>query len=197
MTDRKGYYKVLGLEPTATQEQIRDAYYLHFINHYNPSQNLSQEERQKYRMLFQKANRAYAVLSDQELKDEYDQEFDSNNYQLQNNVNSFFDNMHNHFHTMYNNFNNVFRNELRNEQERFNELLRENENNHESSQNNHFERRVIEETRVINGKKNTTVRELNNDNGNITEKVTKIDENGNKTEKTRLLSNKNDRKQLN
>jgi DnaJ-class molecular chaperone len=198
MSDPKDYYKILGLQKTATQEEIKNSY-LNFINNHNPSSSTNIDERYKNRALLYKVTKAYNVLSDPELRADYDQDIEEMDIlTLRTGFDTMVDNMHRHFNDMYHNFHNSFLHE----RNRFNEMLREreselNSNSHHNNHNQHYEsKHYTEETRIIDGKKNTIIREVNNANGHVTEKVTRIGGDGNKTENSRILENKKEHKSL-
>ena len=66
--ENKDYYATLGIEKTATQEQIKKAYRKKALE-YHPDKNHSSEAEDK----FKEINEAYEVLSDNEKKSHYDQ----------------------------------------------------------------------------------------------------------------------------
>src|SRR6266498_1977511 len=68
MAERE-YYKVLGLKKGATQEEIKKAYRKLAVK-YHPDKNPGDKEAEDK---FKEINEAYAVLSDPQKKQQYDQ----------------------------------------------------------------------------------------------------------------------------
>lgn len=64
----KDYYKILGLDKTATQEEIKRAYYKS-MSKFHPDKNKNSQKANEITKLL---NEAYEVLSDEEKRDEYD-----------------------------------------------------------------------------------------------------------------------------
>lgn len=62
--EQKDYYKVLGLEKNATEDQIRKAYY-NLAHQHHPDKNGDAEK-------FKEINEAYKVLSDKQKREQYD-----------------------------------------------------------------------------------------------------------------------------
>ena len=97
MKDDKGYYKALELDPSASNEDIKNSY-RNLMKQYHPDVNSSEEAQVKSREI----NEAYNVLSDNQAKQEYDNGFQGEFYQ-NNEWNWFFDNFkHNHVNNLYN-----------------------------------------------------------------------------------------------
>ena len=68
MSSKKDYYEVLGVPKTATKEQVKDAYRKLALQ-YHPDRNKAPDAEEK----FKEISEAYAVLSDDEKKAQYDQ----------------------------------------------------------------------------------------------------------------------------
>jgi len=66
--ERKDYYKILGINKTATQEEIKKAY-RKLARKYHPDLNPGNKEAEEK---FKEINEAYAVLSDPQKRKEYD-----------------------------------------------------------------------------------------------------------------------------
>lgn len=64
---KKDYYGILGVSRNATKEEIKDAY-RKLALHYHPDRNKSKDAEEK----FKEINEAYAVLSDNEKRRQYD-----------------------------------------------------------------------------------------------------------------------------
>lgn len=71
----KNYYKILGLEKTTTQDEIKTAY-RKLAKKYHPDLNQNDEKLQEK---FKEINEAYEVLSDEKKRKQYD-EFDQNGF---------------------------------------------------------------------------------------------------------------------
>lgn len=69
MADKRDYYEVLGLDRSATDEQIKKAY-RQLAKKYHPDLNPGDKAAEEN---FKQVNEAYAVLSDAEKKSKYDQ----------------------------------------------------------------------------------------------------------------------------
>jgi len=67
-TKKKDYYEILGVPRNATKEQIKEAY-RRLVMQYHPDRNKSPEAEEK----FKEISEAYAVLSDDEKRAQYDQ----------------------------------------------------------------------------------------------------------------------------
>ncbi len=68
MNPRKDYYKILGVSPNATLEEIKKAY-RRLANTYHPDKNPGNKEAEEK---FKEINEAYEVLSDREKRRQYD-----------------------------------------------------------------------------------------------------------------------------
>ena len=73
LSKRKDYYKILGIERCASQEQIKQAYRKGALRHH-PDRHVSAEpeEREKEEKIFKDVSEAYTVLSDPKKKHRYD-----------------------------------------------------------------------------------------------------------------------------
>ena len=69
MADKRDYYEVLGINKTADDEEIKKAY-RRMAKKYHPDMNPGDKEAEAK---FKEVNEAYAVLSDPEKKQIYDQ----------------------------------------------------------------------------------------------------------------------------
>jgi molecular chaperone DnaJ len=68
MNPRKDYYKILGVSPKATLEEIKKAY-RRLANTYHPDKNPGNKEAEEK---FKEINEAYEVLSDKDKRRQYD-----------------------------------------------------------------------------------------------------------------------------
>ena len=68
MSTKRDYYEVLGVSKTASKDQIKDAYRKLALQ-YHPDRNKAPEAEEK----FKEISEAYAVLSDDEKRSQYDQ----------------------------------------------------------------------------------------------------------------------------
>lgn len=73
MTEEKNYYEILGVSETADENEIRVRYRA-LSKKYHPDQNvgLSETEIEEREKIFKEASEAYAVLSDEIKRKEYD-----------------------------------------------------------------------------------------------------------------------------
>ena len=73
LSKRKDYYKILGIERSASQDQIKQAYRKGALRHH-PDRHVSAEPevREKEESLFKDVSEAYSVLSDPKKKNRYD-----------------------------------------------------------------------------------------------------------------------------
>jgi len=65
------YYKLLGVKPTATLPEIKQAYHC-FARQFHPDFHHEKETEEKAKMIFQDISEAYFVLSEPKLRKEYD-----------------------------------------------------------------------------------------------------------------------------
>ena len=73
LSKRKDYYKILGIERHASQEQIKQAYRKGALKHH-PDRHVSAEPevREEEEKIFKDVSEAYSVLSDLKKKSRYD-----------------------------------------------------------------------------------------------------------------------------
>ncbi|HXN07162.1 MAG TPA: DnaJ domain-containing protein [Nitrospiria bacterium] len=65
------YYKLLGLKPTATLPEIKQAYHF-FARQFHPDFYHEKESEEKAKRIFQDISEAYFILSDPKLRKEFD-----------------------------------------------------------------------------------------------------------------------------
>ena len=70
---KRDYYEVLGINKSATADQIKSAYRKLAVK-FHPDKNLDDEDG-FFEKMFKDINEAYNILSDSEKKDEYDKSF--------------------------------------------------------------------------------------------------------------------------
>ena len=179
MSDSNGYYKTLGISSNASQDDIRKAY-LKLAAKTHPDKITDPIEKEKAHKKFIEIGRAYEELSDATKRKQYDMgtKFDpfSDMNQTEFNMNPFAN-----FPFTQKSSSNIF--------EHFNKLFAEQmanmnkTNTHASSMSTS----VSQSTMFVNGKKTTIIKEVTNNNGVITEKITNIDTNGNKTETVKVI----------
>ena len=102
------YYKILGVNRNATQEEIKKAYKKLAIK-WHPDKNINNKEEAEKK--FKEISEAYSILSDEKKKkiyDTYGEEGIKNNYERTNvSANEIFNNIFKNFNTnKFNNFNN-------------------------------------------------------------------------------------------
>lgn len=81
---RKDYYKILGIDKRASDDEIKKAYRKRaLVHHPDRHANANDEEKREQEKKFKEVGEAYAILSDQQKRDRYDngqdmdeQEFD-------------------------------------------------------------------------------------------------------------------------
>jgi len=73
---RKDYYKILGLKKDATPDQIKKAYRKLALKWHPDKNSGSEEEKEKANKMFKDIGEAYAVLSDPQKRDRYDNGYD-------------------------------------------------------------------------------------------------------------------------
>lgn len=83
LSKRKDYYKILGIERCASQDQIRQAYRKGALKHH-PDRHVSAEpeEREKEEKIFKDVSEAYSVLSDPKKKNRYDSGQDLDEFEM-------------------------------------------------------------------------------------------------------------------
>jgi len=65
------YYKLLGLESTASPNEIKRAY-LSYARQFHPDRHYGRDSEDKASLIFQEISEAYYVLSDPDLRSQYD-----------------------------------------------------------------------------------------------------------------------------
>lgn len=76
MPDWEDYYEILGVDPDASQEEIKKAYRDNaFIYHPDRMQELSESARHRAEEKMKKVNQAYEVLSDPQKREQYHSEW--------------------------------------------------------------------------------------------------------------------------
>lgn len=63
---KKDYYKILGIEKTATDKEIKNAYRKLALKWHPDKNNESEEQKAQAEKMFKNVSEAYAVLSDPE-----------------------------------------------------------------------------------------------------------------------------------
>lgn len=74
----KDYYKILGVEKTAKEVELKKAYRKMALKWHPDKNSATEEQRVKAEKMFKDINEAYAVLSDKEKKRQYDLGVDPN-----------------------------------------------------------------------------------------------------------------------
>lgn len=75
---RKDYYKILGVEKTASDDEIKKAYRKLALKFHPDKNSETEEKRAKAEKVFKDVNEAYAILSDKEKRRQYDLGVDPN-----------------------------------------------------------------------------------------------------------------------
>jgi len=175
MLNSEDYYQILGVKNDATEDDIRKAY-LRLASKYHPDK-VEQSQKTNAHEKFIKIGEAYSVLSNKNKRREYD---------LRKHSTGFFNNFP-HFND-FNYFDDLFKRHL----QMFEKFFHNDFHNIDisSTQNNtpntHFFQMHSMQT-FNNGE--GYKKEIINKNGTVTEKITKIDKNGKKTETIRTLPN--------
>ncbi len=184
MADKKGYYRLLGIPPNASREEIIKAYKKQALK-WHPDRNPTQknEATEKFKQIAE----AYEVLSDEQKKRNYDVYGNNNDIIFEDPMKMFkkhFDIMKKHFNMFDNDFFSSNSNVFNNFDRMHSELFSSTKNNasytsfskseHSTFKNGKMERVIIEET---------------DKNGSKQRKTITIDGDGKKTEKIESLKN--------
>jgi DnaJ-class molecular chaperone len=178
MSDPKQYYKVLGLQPNSSISDVKKAYHKLAIL-YHPDKVNGDKEKVKAKEKFVKISEAYEVLSDEKKKKDYDA-YGSFDMQYE----KFFRNND----EIFNYFNNIFREHMKLFDLKFDFNFDDDSKKFENSKYKSI--RKFSETKYVDGKKLTTIREIINDNGLVREKNITIDDKGNKKENIKTIDNR-------
>jgi DnaJ-class molecular chaperone len=165
MADPKGYYKILGLTPNASIDDVKRAYRkLAITVHPDKIDNIHGKEKAKE--IFVKISEAYQTLSDETKKRNYDR------YGLKGVHESFFGNSDD----IFNYFDNMFRDSMK-IFKKFDEMHEKIIDEMKNGKSKYKSVQKFIETKYVDGKRKTIIKEIINDNGVIREKTT-IDDNG-------------------
>jgi DnaJ-class molecular chaperone len=186
MTDPKNYYKILGLIPGSSMEDVKKAY-RNLAVKYHPDKVQDLILKEKTKEKFIKIGEAYQILSDENKKQNYDK-YGNNSYYSRNL--NLFSNSHDE---IFNHFENMFRQHMRhfgfdshlNLDLNFDKISKTNDSYFKSS------KKTIN-TEYINGKKYTIIKETINENDIITETITTINDKGEKKVNVKNINNQNE-----
>jgi curved DNA-binding protein CbpA len=190
MEDPKGYYKILGLLPNSSIDDVKNAYRkLAIIVH--PDKISSIKGKEKAKEIFVKISEAYQILSDKTKKEDYDMYGSS----------SLFENFFKNHDEVFDYFDNIFKNHMRffnsNIDDDF-ELFRPSRmmddlkrfNKINNGQSKYKSIQKISKTNYIDGKRETFIKEIIDNNGLIEEKIIRIDDKGQKKENIKKIDNR-------
>jgi DnaJ-class molecular chaperone len=189
MSDPKEYYKALKVTPTATHDEIRKSY-LKMASHYHPDKFVDKNEKEIAHNKFIKIGEAYEILSDEKKRKQYDKYgniSDNNIYDMNRefnhqNIFKYFDKIFERHMKIFNHgFNGT--NIMHDFDRMHKNFLKYSHDDHDSFRGYS----KLQETIIVNGKPKTIIKEMINKNGVVTEKITKIDETGHKTENKKII----------
>jgi DnaJ family protein B protein 6 len=181
MTDKKGYYKLLGIPSSATQEEINRAYKKQALK-WHPDRNPNQKNDATEK--FKQIAEAYEILSDEKKRREYDMYGNNNNIYFEDPMKMF----RKHFDMMNSIFNNDF---FSSHSRMFNDIdkMRSDLFSNVGKNGSYYQSfSKSEHSTFQSGKKNTTIIEEIDKDGVRKRKTITID-NGKKTEKIEILKN--------
>ena len=183
MTDTKGYYNLLGVSRNASKEEISKAYKKLALQ-YHPDRTQDKKSHE----MFKKIVDAYEVLSNDDKRKNYDMYGNTNSDIFIDHEKLFkkhFDMMKKHFGIFDDIFfEKSFKFDLNKLREINNQL-----SNLGQLNNNYSSFSRVEKTTIIDGKKNTSIEEIIDENGKKSKKIITIDDKGQKNERIENINN--------
>jgi len=169
MSDRYNYYKILGLEPGSPISEIKKKYKLLALKYHPDKTNGEAKKSNK----FIKINEAYEFLSNPENKKKYDTpNFGISETKMR-------DIYSDKFNEMIKKFTKLFEDNMKT-LHNFDTSFSTNETRRNKNGNKYVQHQRTVEHLNNNGKKNTIITDIVNNNGNIERTITKIDPDGKK-----------------